>query len=162
MLFLCFFLSKLLINKVELENSVCVTRHPGDEHAIDRPKYRLRPFWWYFRHFDCEARFLVATLDFGYRHSKPSWSYYDWYRRSTFINDPVAGYSATVRDDDLLLKYDDQNDQDNFFTEWTVWRHWSTAGWVPVVADRDACGDIVFRPVCLVLTRSVRSVKTAK
>ena len=23
-----------------------------------------------------------------------------------FINDPVAGYSATVRDDDLLLKYE--------------------------------------------------------
>jgi len=61
-----------------------------------------------------------------------------------FINDPVVGYSATVRDDDLLLKYDDQDDQDtDFFTEWTVWRHWSAAGWVPVVADCDACGDIV-------------------
>jgi len=23
-----------------------------------------------------------------------------------FINDPVAGYSATVRDEDLFLKYD--------------------------------------------------------
>ena len=35
-----------------------------------------------------------------------------------FINDPVAGYSATVRDDDLLLKYDDQDDRDtDFFTE---------------------------------------------
>ena len=35
-----------------------------------------------------------------------------------FINDPVAGYYATVRDDDLLLKYDVQDEQDtDFFTE---------------------------------------------
>jgi len=59
-----------------------------------------------------------------------------------FINDPVAGYSATVRDDDLFLKYDDRDDQDTFFTEGTVWRHWSATRWVPVVADCDACGDI--------------------
>ena len=103
MLFLCFFLSKLIINKVELENSVCVTRHPGDDDAIDRPKYRLRPFWRYFRHFD----FVHAlTLDLGYGllldTTFEESSCYDWYRRSMFINDPVAGYSATVRDDDLL------------------------------------------------------------
>jgi len=71
-----FFFSKLLINKVELENSVCVTRHIGDGNAIDRPKYR---------------------------HSKSSC--YNKYHRLMFINDPVVGYSATVRDDDLLLNY---------------------------------------------------------
>jgi len=44
--------------------------------------------------------------------------FYDSYHRSMFINDPVVGYSVTVRDDDLLLKYDDRDDQDtNFFKE---------------------------------------------
>ena len=31
-----------------------------------------------------------------------------WISSFDVHNDPVAGYSATVRDDDLLLKYDDQ------------------------------------------------------
>jgi len=90
--------SFILLNKFELENSVYVTTISW-RRACDRSAENngFDHFDDTFGIFDCVHAVFAVDLDLGYGIRSQ-------YHRSIFINDPVAGYYATVRDD-LLLKY---------------------------------------------------------